>query len=139
MFTNQVHEQCLKICSGIVLSQTVPKTGRVHQVHSPGHPARPAHVPRALHGPSRAPAASALRALGTAVALPAHRCRAPRASLPPTPRALRAFAPPTRPAPACPAPSACLCPPARPARALGAQLRAHCPRARLLRPACLTA
>ena len=35
------NEQCSFSDSGTVLSQTEPKTGRVHQVHSPGQPARP--------------------------------------------------------------------------------------------------
>ena len=39
---NRVHEQCPKIDSGTVLSQTGSKTGWVHQVHSllaqPAHP-----------------------------------------------------------------------------------------------------
>ena len=42
---NRVHEQCLKIDSGTVLSQTGPKTGRVHQVHSP----QPSGAPKRAH------------------------------------------------------------------------------------------
>ena len=69
---NRVHEQCPKIDSGTVPSQTGPKPGRVHQVHSPGQPARPAPRPRAC----RSIAAS-----------PERRCRAPAAPSRPTPRA----------------------------------------------------
>ena len=46
MFMNRVHEQCPKIDLGKIPSRTGPKTGRVHQVHSPGQPAAPR--PRAL-------------------------------------------------------------------------------------------
>ena len=53
MFMNRVHEQCPKIDSGKIPSRIGPKTGLVHQVHSPGQPARPGRTPAA---PCRAPA-----------------------------------------------------------------------------------
>ena len=55
MFMNRVHEQCQKkIDSGKIPSRTGQKTGRVHQVHSPGQPVHPSRAPTV---PCRAPAA----------------------------------------------------------------------------------
>ena len=42
---NRVHEQCPKIDSGTVPSQTGQKTGKVHRMHSPDQPARPCSAP----------------------------------------------------------------------------------------------
>ena len=92
---NRVHEQCPKIDSETVLSQTGPKTGRMHQVHSHGQPASPGSAPSTgAARTSRAPAAPV-------VARPlSPRARAPPACTPARPAACRA----------CPmrAPSPCL-------------------------------
>ena len=103
MFMNWVHEQCPKIDSRTVLSQTRPKTGRVHRVHSLGQPVRPG---RARPAP--------LACLPCACALPAARpCRVPVMPCV-LPARLRAYRAPAH------EPSACLRSPYAPA---------SCPRA----------
>ena len=91
-----------------ILSQTGPKTGRLHRVHSP----KPAHAPRPLtQRPGRGPATSCR-------ALPSARYRLPRA---PTraqgshARAARAYCRPPACLPACPV-AAHLCTPPAAAR-----------------------
>ena len=92
---NRVHEQCPKINSETVLSQTGPKTGRMHRVHSHGQPVRPGKSPSAG-------AARTSRALAApVVARPlSPRARAPGACTPARPAAYHAC--PTR------APSPCM-------------------------------
>ena len=131
---NQVHEQCPKIDSGTVLSQTGSKTGRVHRVHSL---LAQQHARLRAQRPCRSPAAQATcapRAAAAAACLArALACcrspaaRAPRSCLPASPARPRAV-----PALLLRAPLACCAPqglPARPARVL------RSPRAHLLRPA----
>ena len=63
---NRVHEQCPKIDSGTVLSQTGSNIGRMHQVHSP----QPSSTPRPRPG---------LRAARAPLLLPLPRASAPLA------------------------------------------------------------
>ena len=67
---NRVHEQCLKIDSGTVLSQTGPKTGRVHQVHSPQPSGTPRRAQARAHGRIVALPPSAVSQPGPAVSWP---------------------------------------------------------------------
>ena len=120
---NSVHEPGSRTMSiqksnfGKILSQTGPKTGRVHQVHSLGQAARPAPRPRAPCAPAvpcarapvlRMPASRALARLAH-LRLPRHspckrRCRVARPALPAPACAL---CPPTpSPATACAQPCA---------------------------------
>ena len=95
---NRVHEQCPKIDSGTLLSQTGSKTSRVHQVHSllaqqHAQAARPCRNPR-----MRASRAPGLRAVSTPRQLPRapHTCCRRR----PAPAAVQAPAPCARARPA---------------------------------------
>ena len=81
---NRVHEQCPKIDSGTVLSQTGSKTGRVHQVHSllaqqHAQAARPCRAPRLLPRAPRGPARAVRRHPAPARPAPAHSQRPPSA------------------------------------------------------------
>ena len=114
---NRVHEQCPKIDSEIVLSQTGPKTGRLHSPWPARAPsAQAARLPRPRRAPLLASHAVAARPS------PAPAACAPRA------RPRRARAPATRPARLLRAPRACCAPhapAARPKRLLRAP-RACC-------------
>ena len=113
---NLVHEQCLKVDSGIVLSQTGSKTGRVHQVHSllaqqQAQAARPCCAPRLrVARASRLRVARASRLLPRA---PYACCRAGPAYLLPRAPRVPARAVHHRPAPCAPppAPNALACAP----------------------------
>ena len=58
---NRIHEQCLKIDSGTVLSQTGSKTGSVHQVHSPQPNSTPRGAQVHAHGRIVAPPSAVSR------------------------------------------------------------------------------